>query len=151
MLAKTAGDRCGRSSRLGIENSIPDTAMRMSSEHTGFCIEVAKEVAAEADRGSKFTPPLSSDELAFYDAVAENESAVELQGEGKLAEIARDLVGVMRRDATTDWAVREDVKAKLRSRIKRLLTIHGYPPDRQPEAIKLVIEQMEAIAPTKVG
>ncbi|QXW00777.1 type I restriction endonuclease subunit R [Rhodococcus globerulus] len=122
-----------------------------SAEVIAALVEVAKEVAAEADRGSKFTPPLTSDELAFYDAVAENESAVELQGEGKLADIARDLVGVMRRDATTDWAVREDVKAKLRSRIKRLLTIHGYPPDRQPDAIKLVIEQMEAIAPSMAG
>ncbi|BCN62846.1 DEAD/DEAH box helicase [Prescottella equi] len=119
-----------------------------SAEVIAALVEMAKEVAAESDRGSRFTPPLDENELAFYDAVAQNESAVEEQGEGKLADIARDLVAVMRRDASTDWTVREDVKARLRSQIKRLLTRHGYPPDRQPAAIKLVIEQMEIIAPS---
>ncbi|WP_281250413.1 type I restriction endonuclease subunit R [Rhodococcus marinonascens] len=119
-----------------------------SAEVIAALVEMAKEVAAESDRGSRFAPPLDENELAFYDAVAQNESAVEEQGEGKLADIARDLVAVMRRDASTDWTVREDVKARLRSQIKRLLTRHGYPPDRQPAAIKLVIEQMEVIAPT---
>jgi type I restriction enzyme R subunit len=69
-------------------------------------------------------------------------------GEDVLAQIARELVGVMRRDIKTDWKVREDVKAKLRSQVKRLLTRYKYPPDRQTGAIKLVLEQMEAIAPT---
>jgi len=110
-------------------------------------IEIAKEVAREADRGTRFSPPLSSDELAFYDAVAANESAVEVQGEGVLAQIARELVAVMRRDIRTDWTVRDDVKAKLRSSIKRLLAKHDYPPDKQPGAIKLVMEQMESMAP----
>jgi type I restriction enzyme R subunit len=72
---------------------------------------------------------------------------VEVQGEGKLAEIARQLVGVMQRDVRTDWTVRDDVRAKLRASIKRLLVINGYPPDKQPEAIKLVMEQMESMAP----
>jgi type I restriction enzyme R subunit len=108
---------------------------------------MAKEVAAEGNRGERFTPPLSGDELAFYDAVAQNESAVELQGEEVLAQIARELVGVMRRDTKTDWTVRDDVRAKLRSSIKRLLVKYRYPPDKRPEAIKLVIEQMEALAP----
>lgn len=62
-------------------------------------------------------------------------------------DIARDLVAVMRRDIKTDWTQRDDVKAKLRSQIKRLLVRHGYPPDQQPAAIKLVLEQMEIIAP----
>jgi type I restriction enzyme R subunit len=83
---------------------------------------------------------------AFYDAVAQNESAVDLQGEGKLADIARGLVQVMRRDVRTDWTVRDDVRAKLRSSIKRLLVVNGYPPDQQPDAIKLVMEQMESMA-----
>ncbi|GAB3495845.1 type I restriction enzyme endonuclease domain-containing protein [Flexivirga lutea] len=64
------------------------------------------------------------------------------------AQIAPDLVAVMRRDTRTDWTVRDDVKAKVRSSIKRLLVRNGYPPDEQPRAIKLVIEQMEAMAPT---
>lgn len=64
-----------------------------------------------------------------------------------LADIARGLVEVMRRDVRTDWTVRDDVRAKLRSSIKRLLVINGYPPDKQPGAIKLVMEQMESMAP----
>ncbi|WP_375406161.1 type I restriction endonuclease subunit R [uncultured Amnibacterium sp.] len=110
-------------------------------------VELAKEVAAEAARGERFTPPLSNDELAFYDAVAQNESAVAVQGEDVLAQIARELVSVMRRDVRTDWTVRDDVRAKLRSSIKRLLVKYKYPPDKQPEAIKLVMDQMESMAP----
>jgi type I restriction enzyme R subunit len=117
-----------------------------SAEVIAELIELAKEVTAEGNRGKHFTPPLSEDELAFYDAVSTNQSAVELQGEDVLAQIARELVAVMRRDGKTDWTVRDDVRAKLRSSIKRLLVKHKYPPDRQPKAIKLVIEQMEAMA-----
>ncbi len=102
---------------------------------------------AEGNRGARFSPPLNEDELAFFDAVAKNESAVAEQGEGILAQIARDLVAVMRRDVRTDWTVRDDVRAKLRSSIRRLLVKHGYPPDKQPAAIKLVLEQMESMAP----
>ncbi|RFA15332.1 DEAD/DEAH box helicase [Subtercola boreus] len=118
-----------------------------SAEVIAELVALAREVAAEAARGSRFTPPLNSDELAFYDAVAANESAVEVQGEGVLAAIARQLVDIMRRDVRTDWTVRDDVRAKLRSSIKRLLVLNGYPPDRQPEAIKLVMEQTESMAP----
>ncbi|WP_305091847.1 type I restriction endonuclease subunit R [Prescottella sp. R16] len=118
-----------------------------SAEVIAAMVEMAQEVAREADRGNRFDPPLDDNELAFYDAVSQNPSAVEQQGEGKLADIARDLVAVMRRDIKTDWTQRDDVKAKLRSQIKRLLVRHGYPPDQQPAAIKLVLEQMEIIAP----
>ena len=122
-----------------------------SAEVIAELIEMAKEVAAEGDRGRHFAPPLSEDELAFYDAVTQNESAVELQGEDVLAQIARELVAVMRRDVKTDWTVRDDVRAKLRSSIKRLLVKYKYPPDKQPEAIRLVIEQMESMAPRYAG
>jgi type I restriction enzyme R subunit len=118
-----------------------------SAEVIAELIALAKEVAEEKDRGKRFEPPLNDDELAFYDAVAQNESAVLEQGDDVLARIARDLVAVMRRDVRTDWTVRDDVRAKLRSSIKRLLIQHGYPPDKQPAAIKLVMEQMEALAP----
>ena len=118
-----------------------------SAEVIAELVALAREVAAEANRGNSFVPPLNHDELAFYDAVAQNESAVEVQGEGVLAEIARELVEVMRRDVRTDWTVRDDVRAKLRSSIKRLLVKYGYPPDKQPGAIKLVMEQMESMAP----
>jgi type I restriction enzyme R subunit len=122
-----------------------------SAEVIAELIEMAKEVVAEGNRGKRFTPPLSEDELAFYDAVSTNESAVELQGEDVLAQIARELLTVMRRDIKTDWTVRDDVRAKLRSSIKRLLVKYKYPPDKQPGAIKLVIEQMEAMAPRYVN
>lgn len=122
-----------------------------SAEVIAELVEMAKEVAAEADRGKRFTPPLSGDELAFYDAVSANESAVRLQGEDVLAQIARELVQVMQRDTKTDWLVRDDVRAKLRSSIKRLLVKYKYPPDKQPGAIKLVIEQMESLAPGYTG
>jgi len=122
-----------------------------SAEVIAELIELAKEVAVEGNRGQRFTPPLSYDELAFYDAVSTNESAVQVQGDDVLAQIARELVAVMRRDVKTDWTVRDDVRAKLRSSIKRLLVKYKYPPDKQPEAIKLVIEQMEAMAPRYVS
>jgi type I restriction enzyme R subunit len=96
-------------------------------------IEMAKEVRNEAARGAHFTPPLDDDQLAFYDAVSQNESAVLLQGEDVLAQIARGLVAIMRRDVRTDWTVRDDVRAKLRSSIKRLLVRHGYPPDKMEQ------------------
>ncbi|MGP5047528.1 type I restriction endonuclease subunit R [Glutamicibacter ardleyensis] len=122
-----------------------------SAEVIAELVALAKEVAAEANRGQHFSPPLDQDELAFYDAVALNESAVTEQGEDMLAEIARQLVTVMRRDVRTDWTVREDVRAKLRSSVKRLLILNDYPPDKQPEAIKLVIEQMESMAIRQAG
>ena len=68
------------------------------------------------------------------------------QGQDVLAQIARELVAIMRRGVRTDWRVREDVWAKLRSSIKRLLVKYDYPPDKQPGAIKLM-EQMEQLAP----
>ena len=74
-------------------------------------------------------------------------SAAREQGDDVLAQIARDLVDVMRRDVRTDWTVRDDVRAKLRSSIKRLLVEHKYPPDRPPGAITLVMETMEQMAP----
>lgn len=108
---------------------------------------LAQDVAGESDRGKRFSPPLSHDELAFYDAVSQNDSAVLEQGTDTLAQIARDLVGIMRRDTRTDWTRRADVQAKLRAEVKRLLRRYNYPPDKAPGAVKLVIEQMEALAP----
>jgi len=117
-----------------------------SAEIIAELVALAKEVAADADRGQRFDPPLTRDELAFYDAVAQNESAVAEMGEGKLADIARDLVKSVRRSVTVDWTSREDVRARLRSTIKRLLAVHRYPPDAAREAIDLVLRQMETFA-----
>ena len=110
-------------------------------------IEMADEVSAESNRGEQFSPPLGTDELAFYDVVSQNPSAVDVMGDDTLAQIARELVATMRRDIRTDWTVRDDVKAKLRSSIKRLLRKYKYPPDQQPRAIVDVMHQMESLAP----
>ncbi|MEV4158038.1 type I restriction endonuclease subunit R [Nocardia salmonicida] len=113
-------------------------------------IELARDAAKERDRGATFNPRLDEDELAFYDAVHENESAVIELGDDVLGDIARELVAVMKRDVKTDWTVRDDVRAKLRSTIKRLLRKYGYPPDKQIAAIRQVIDQMEVLAPKYV-
>ena len=118
-----------------------------SAEVIAELIALAQDVVAEASRGASFSPPLDSDQLAFFDAVATNASAVDVMGDGVLADIARELVAVMQRDIRTDWTVRDDVRAKLRTSIKRLLVKHGYPPDQQVGAIQLVMEQMESMAP----
>ncbi|MDN6175434.1 MAG: type I restriction endonuclease subunit R [Brevibacterium sp.] len=117
-----------------------------SAEVIAELVELAREVAEEGNRGQQFEPPLDWKELAFYDAVAENESAVQAQGPDTLAKIARELVLIMQRDVKTDWTVRDDVRAKLRTSVKLLLIRHKYPPDRRKEAIKLVIDQMEQLA-----
>ncbi len=118
-----------------------------SAEVIAELVALAQEVTAEGNRGARFSPPITDDELALYDAVAQNQAALDVMGDDVLAQIARELVAVMRRDIRTDWTVRDDVRAKLRSSIKRLLAKYGYPPDQQPAAIKLVMEQMEAMAP----
>ncbi len=117
-----------------------------SAEVIGELVELAREIGTERDRGKQFSPPLTDDELAYYDALATNDAARLLQGDGVLAQIARELVAVMQRDVKTDWTVRDDVRAKLRSSVKRLLVKYDYPPDKRTEAVVLVIEQMEAMA-----
>lgn len=109
--------------------------------------ELAKEISVEAQRGQRFDPPLAADELATYDAIADNASALDVLGQDVLADIARQLVALMRADVRTDWTVREDVRAALRAKIKRLLRKYKYPPDAAENAVKQVIDQMELLAP----
>lgn len=118
-----------------------------SAEVIAELIELSKEIVAEHNRGEQFTPPLSNDELAFYDVMATNGSADGVLEDEVLAQIARDLVATLRHDARTDWTVRDDVRAKLRRSIKTLLRKHGYPPEKRNEAVVLVLEQMERFAP----
>ncbi|HEY7223719.1 MAG TPA: type I restriction endonuclease subunit R [Micromonosporaceae bacterium] len=117
-----------------------------SAEIIAELAELAKEVSADSRRGTQFSPPLNDDELAFYDAVATNDSAVDVMGIGVLADIARDLVRTMRSNVTVDWVSRDDVRARMRTTIKRLLAKYGYPPDAEPTAVELVIRQMETFA-----
>ena len=118
-----------------------------SAEVIAELIELSKEIVAETQRGEQFHPPLNNDELAFYDVVASNGSADEVLSDDVIAQIARDLVKTLRRDAKTDWTVRDDVRAKLRRSIKTLLRKNGYPREQRNEAVVLVLEQMERFAP----
>jgi type I restriction enzyme R subunit len=108
---------------------------------------LAREVSAEARRGEQFDPPLSHAELAFYDAVAHRDMAELMEGgEDALAEIARSLVKDIQKNLSVDWLSREPVRAKLRTRIRRVLAMFDYPPDEEREAVDLVLKQMETVA-----
>ncbi|MFE0458145.1 type I restriction endonuclease subunit R [Kitasatospora sp. NPDC058965] len=108
---------------------------------------MAQEVSAEARRGERFDPPLNQAELAFYDAVAHRDMAELMAGgDETLAEIARALVADIRKNLSVDWLSREPVRAKLRSRIRRVLAKFDYPPEEEREAVDLVLKQMETFA-----
>jgi len=106
-------------------------------------IRLAKEMRAAHKRGESLG--LAEDELAFYDALETNDSAVKVLGDETLRAIARELVETVRKNVTIDWTVRESVRAKLRTLVKRILRRHGYPPDKQEQATKTVLEQAELI------
>ena len=89
---------------------------------------------------------LSDEELAFYDALETNDSAVQVLGDDTLREIARELVETVRRNVRIDWTLRENVRANLRRLVKRILRKHGYPPDKQEKATRTVLEQAEVLS-----
>ncbi|MCC6191707.1 MAG: type I restriction endonuclease subunit R [Anaerolineales bacterium] len=107
-------------------------------------IELARHMREATERGQAMG--LSDDELAFYDALEVNDSAVKILGDETLRAIARELVDTVRRNVTIDWAVRESVRANLRRMVRRVLRKHGYPPDKQEQATATVIEQAEVVA-----
>ena len=107
-------------------------------------VELAKEMRIEHERGA--TLGLRDDELAFYDAVCQNDSAVMELGDDVLKKIAQELVEVVRSNATVDWDKKEQVRASLRRHIRRLLTKYHYPPDKQESAVQLVMQQAELLA-----
>ena len=115
-----------------------------SAEVIEALIGIAREMRDAEAHGERLG--LGEDEAAFYDALAANGSAVAVLGEETLCGIARELIGAMRRDATADWTLRENVQAKLRASVKRILSRYGYPPDRRDDATRLVIEQTEALS-----
>ncbi|MGL5077513.1 MAG: type I restriction enzyme endonuclease domain-containing protein, partial [Waterburya sp.] len=88
---------------------------------------------------------LTEDEVAFYDALEVNDSAVLELGDATLKAIARDLVQVIRNNVTIDWTMKEGVRAKLRVTVKRLLKKYGYPPDKQEKATVTVLQQAELL------
>ena len=107
-------------------------------------IALAREMREANARGERLG--LSEDELAFYDALETNDSAVKVLGDEMLRDIARQLVETVRKNVTIDWTLRENVQAKLRVLVKRILRKHGYPPDKQEKATLTVLEQAEVLS-----
>jgi type I restriction enzyme R subunit len=107
-------------------------------------IALAKEVRAARKRGED--EGLSQDEIAFYDALAESESAVELMGNDSLKLIAHELLVSLKGSASVDWSHRESARARMRVLVKRILRKHGYPPDLQDAAVQTVLRQAEALS-----
>jgi type I restriction enzyme, R subunit len=106
--------------------------------------QLAKDIRAASARGAELG--LSEDELAFYDALETNDSAVKVLGDDTLRAIARELVETVRRNVTIDWTIRENVRAQLRVYVKRILRKYGYPPDMQEKATNTVLEQAEVLS-----
>ena len=107
-------------------------------------IALARELREASARGVALG--LSDDELAFYDALGVNDSAVQVLGDETLRDIARELVQTVRSNVTIDWTLRENVRANLRRLVKRVLRKHGYPPDKQESATRTVLEQAEVLS-----
>jgi type I restriction enzyme R subunit len=106
-------------------------------------IALAEEMREAGKRGEKLN--LTEDEVAFYDALEVNDSAVRVLGDDTLKTIARELVEAVRNSVTIDWTMRENVRAKIRVMVKRILRKHGYPPDKQEKATQTVLEQAEVL------
>ena len=107
-------------------------------------IQLAREMREANARGEALG--LTEDELAFYDALETNDSAVRVLGDETLREIARELVETVRNNVKIDWTLRENVRANLRRMVKRILRKHGYPPDKQERATRTVLEQAEVLS-----
>jgi len=129
-----------------LENSL--RAYRNRSLETAEVIEALIQLAREMREAQRLGEDLglNEDESAFYDALAENKSAVEVLGKETLGIIARELVATVRRNTTLDWTHKESVRAKLRLLVKRILQHYGYPPDQQKRATETVLEQAEALS-----
>ena len=106
-------------------------------------IKLAQDMRAAAQRGEELN--LSAEEVAFYDALVDNESAVDLMGDEKLRVIATELLNALQTNVTVDWHHRDNARARMRTLVKRILKKYGYPPDLQDSAVRTVIEQAERI------
>ncbi len=107
-------------------------------------IDLAKEMQAAKKRGEELN--LNEDESAFYDALAENDSAQQVLGDDKLRLIARELVEAVKRNTNIDWVAKEGVRAKIRVTVRRILRKYGYPPDLEEKATQTVLEQAEVLS-----
>ncbi|HPV86694.1 MAG TPA: type I restriction endonuclease subunit R, partial [Caldisericia bacterium] len=112
-------------------------------------IELAKDIREANKRGGNLG--LSEEEVAFYDALETNDSAVKILGDNALRTIARELLETIRRNVTIDWTIKESARAKLRVMVKHILRKHGYPPDKQEKATQTVLEQAELLCKDWTG
>nr|WP_236861490.1 type I restriction endonuclease subunit R [Candidatus Magnetominusculus xianensis] len=112
-------------------------------------VELARKIREEKNRGANLN--LTDDELAFYDALSANDSAVMELGDETLKKIAKELVAMLRKNTAIDWTLKEQVRAKLRVYVKKLLNKYKYPPDKQESATKTVIEQAEVLCKDWTG
>ncbi len=107
-------------------------------------IQLAKDIRAARQRGEE--SELSDEEIAFYDALAESESAVQMMGYDTLRLIAHELLVSLRENVSVDWAHRDSARARMRVLVKRILRKHGYPPNLQDTAVQTVLQQAEALS-----
>ena len=107
-------------------------------------IKLAKDIRAAHQRGAE--EGLSEEEISFYDALAQNESAVEVMGNDQLRVIAHELLSSLKSNASVDWQHREAARARMRILVKRILRKYGYPPDLQNVAVQTVLQQAEVLS-----
>ena len=125
-------------------NQSGDDRLRLTAEIIAELVNLAKNMREAQNRGDKLK--MSDEEIAFYDALEVNDSAVTVLGDETLRQIALELVDAVRKNASIDWTVKESVRAKLRTMVKRILRKYGYPPDKQERATLTVLEQAELLA-----
>ncbi|MCF8483409.1 MAG: DUF3387 domain-containing protein [Rhodospirillum sp.] len=135
--AKTFSERLEAAVARYHANAI--TSLEMIQE----LIDMAKDLKASVQRGDDLG--LSEEELAFYDALAQNQSAVEVLGNEELRKLAHVLVDQLQKNVTVDWHLKESARAKLRVLVRRILKKYGYPPDLAPVAINMVLSQAETL------
>jgi len=106
-------------------------------------LALAKKISDADKRGERLG--LSEEEIAFYDALADNESALEILGNETLRLMAAELVRIIRQNAGVDWTLRKNIQAKIKVSVKRLLKKYGYPPDKQKLATENILKQAELL------
>lgn len=135
-----------------LENAIKkyNNGLLTTAEIIQFLVdEVARKIREHDEREKKLN--LSKEELAFYDALAENKSAVDVLGDEKLRVIAIEVAEKVKANTTIDWTIRESARAKLMVLVKRTLNKYGYPPDMQQKAVDTVLRQAEQLADYYTG
>ncbi|VVB70059.1 Uncharacterised protein [uncultured archaeon] len=112
-------------------------------------VEVAKELKKSQEKGKKLD--LTEDEVAFYDALETNDSAVKIMGDENLRIIAKELLKTIKENVTIDWSIKENVQANIRVLVKKILKKFGYPPDKQKKATETILEQAKLTCQNEVS